>query len=582
MFASLDEYYEYLESDTTTVFDYQISYRLMALRDKLIDNELKTHCNYEIYFWDFKIREGEVKPQLPRANGDHYPDFKMFDDDLKYIKARALSIRNPKYKSRYNHLLWESKHKHIDFAKQAVDNYFQFINSISYPINDNLASEGFGNLFKNLFILGQTINYKKSEAIQFLISLLGANRISGYQEYLLQKFISEKGKKIDASTLELFYNYSKKVVESSVYPDIIKEYLQLLIGLSQRLSHSAKPFHDQLAEFFLQQAEKKKGSFVAHHFYSKALEEYKKAGSKGKMEEVSSLVEKSKRNMGLKAVEFEHESEELKQYWNVINSMIDELIEKGTSEEIYRHIICSNRIFPKADQLGKDIRPAAFDFVHVTNFDINKNISGKQKSGLNQYNIHIDNFSIPHLSRVFFKGIKSGKLSFNSLLEFLKKNSWYGQNFTYLTDDGKASGFDWIELITPSLFSFFEQSEVDIKRELTNAQGYILCIDSLALKFEGLLREFSRSIGAQTIEVKENSTEERISFEKLLENEKFKTIVNPDTIALLKYLFTSEGLNLRNNIAHSFYKTKNYSPAIMVLMIAGLLRFGNYTVPKAA
>jgi hypothetical protein len=107
-----------------------------------------------------------------------------------------------------------------------------------------------------------------------------------------------------------------------------------------------------------------------------------------------------------------------------------------------------------------------------------------------------------------------------------------------------------------------------------------LAIDSLVIKFEGLLREFSRAIGAQTIEIKENGTEERISFEKLLENKKFKNLIPEDDIALFKFLFTSAGMNLRNNIAHCFYKTKNYSPALMFLLIAALLKLGNYKFDK--
>lgn len=177
---------------------------------------------------------------------------------------------------------------------------------------------------------------------------------------------------------------------------------------------------------------------------------------------------------------------------------------------------------------------------------------------------------------VFLKGIKNGKVSFETLIDFLMKHSWYGQDFTFTNADGETEGFNWIELLSPSLLNFFTQSEIDIKLNKNSNQGYILAIDSLVIKFEGLLREFSRNIGAQTIEIKDNGTEERISFEKLLENEKIKELVPKDDIALFKFLFTSDGMNLRNNIAHCFYTTKNYSPATMFLLIAALLKLGNY------
>lgn len=70
-----------------------------------------------------------------------------------------------------------------------------------------------------------------------------------------------------------------------------------------------------------------------------------------------------------------------------------------------------------------------------------------------------------------------------------------------------------------------------LKTNSYNPQGYILAIDSLVLKFEGLLHELSRMIGAQTIEIKDNGTAERIGFDKLLENEKLKALIPEDDIA---------------------------------------------------
>ncbi|RYG19674.1 MAG: DUF4209 domain-containing protein [Chitinophagaceae bacterium] len=142
--------------------------------------------------------------------------------------------------------------------------------------------------------------------------------------------------------------------------------------------------------------------------------------------------------------------------------------------------------------------------------------------------------------------------------------------------NNERQGFNWIELLTPALQGFFIQTEIDLKTNSHNPQGYILAIDSLVLKFEGLLRELSRMIGARTIEIKDNGTEERIGFDKLLDNEKIKAVIPEDDIAFFKFLFTSSGINLRNNVAHCFFTTKNYTSAVMLLLIVSLLRLGNY------
>lgn len=301
-----------------------------------------------------------------------------------------------------------------------------------------------------------------------------------------------------------------------------------------------------------------------------------KAGNKEKIEEVTVLVESAKRTINFKSIKIEHTDEIIQKVWDTLNSFTDLLIEQYKSKEIYEYIILTDKIFPKVEVLNENIRPIMFDLCSVMNFDINKNVSHKENSGINPYFIHIQNFSIQHLRMIFSKGIKNGKISFESLIQYFKNHTWYGQDFTFINEDGEVEGFNWIELLSPSIESFFSQSEIDIKLNKNNNQGYILAIDSLVIKFEGLLREFSRSIGAQTIEIKDNGTGERISFDKLLENEKLNALIPKDDIGLFKFLFTSEGMNLRNNIAHCFYQTKNYSPATMFLLIAALLKLGNY------
>jgi hypothetical protein len=574
-FESLQNYYDYLESDCTLSHDINVSKSLINLRDKSEENSLKSFCSYELFFTAYSLDDGVLRPQVSLPKGESYPNFSLFEDDLKYIMARAGNVKNPKHKAKYNHLLWESKHKHNDYAKQAIDNYLMFLKSVSLPPEDNLAHHTFGDYYRNLFTLCQTINYRKEETIQFLISLLGSNKINGFKEYSLMKFITEEGKKIDTITLHFLFDYSIKVVNDAVYPNFIGDYLELIIILCHKLNVSPKPFHNKMAEFHISESAKQEESFVIHDFYLKALAQYQKATNKTKIEEVTVLVEQAKRKINLKSVKTEFTNELLQNWWDLIRKRTDELISKGESKEIYEYIMLEE-IFPKADVLGQDIRPSMFDFVSVMTFDINKNVSNNEKSGINPYFLHVSNFSIRHLWLIFSKGIKGEKINFDSFITFLKMHTWYGQDFTFLNADGESEGFNWIELLSPSLFSFFIQSEIDIKTSTNNNKEYILCIDSLTIKFEGLLREFSRKIGAQTIEIKENGTEERISFEKLLENEKFKGVIPPDDTALFKFLFTSDGMNLRNNIAHCFYHTKNYSPGIMFLLIAALLKLGNY------
>ena len=305
------------------------------------------------------------------------------------------------------------------------------------------------------------------------------------------------------------------------------------------------------------------------------MTEYKKAGNSGKVEETSVLMEQSKNDIKLHSIvtEFKDEDGYLKDYFDNLENKIDGLVEKWSSEAIFQWLAMSNEIFPKAELLDKKEESSFLDLVTTINFDINQNINKGNKNRSNQYLFHIKIFSMRHLWLFFTKGIKNGKISSKTLIDYLRQNTWY----KYIFNSKEQKGFDWIELLSPSLCSFFVYFENDIKNNKFDSKDYILSIDSLVLKFEGLLREFSRSLGAQTMETKENGTEARISFEKLLENPKVLAIIPENDIALFKFLFYSEyNINYRNNIAHCFYKTENYSPEIMLLLIVALLKLGNF------
>lgn len=578
-YQNLDEYYDYLENDTNFNYSDLNTYKyITALRDKINDKNLKKFCSYELFFTDFSIEKGVHVPKF-QSGANAYQTLELFDDNFDYVKIRAKSVNNPKYKAKYNHLLWLSPQKQIDFAKQAIENYLLLLQNSSFPVNDNLQCYSFAEYFKNLLILCQTVNYQKNKVIQYFVSLLEVDKLNDFTKYSLMEFIVESIKKIDPSITQTFFDYSKKSIEN-LDSWILESYLNLLVILSQKLKLPPNEFHEKLGDYHISQLKTEKNQgFIAHYYYANALEEYKKANIKEKIEQTAVLLEQAKKTIDLKKISFELEDEKvnkaLNQWLNFTKEKTTQLIEKGNDKDIYEYLILGN-IFPNATTLNEEIKPIMLDLASIMTFDINKNIS-KNKSGvINPYSIHINNFSIHHIWLVVSKGIKSGKISFESLIDYLKNNSWYGQDFTYLDTNNETQGFNWIELLSPSLQSFFIQTEIDIKTNSHNPKGYILAIDSLVLKFEGLLRELSRMIGAQTIEIIGNVTEERIKFDKLLDNEKIKTLIPEDDIAYFKFLFTSIGMNLRNNTAHCFFKTQNYTSAIMLLLIVALLRLGNY------
>ncbi len=170
-FQSLDEYYEYLEKNTNFQYlDLNTNKYITALRDKTEDDNTKKLCSYELFFADFSIENGLQVPKF-QIDDNAYPTLELFDDNFEYIKTRANKVQNQKYKAKYNHLLWLSPQKHIDFAKQAIDSYLNLLKNSSFSVDDNLQCYSFGKYFKNLFVLSQKVNYKKDDVITYLVSV---------------------------------------------------------------------------------------------------------------------------------------------------------------------------------------------------------------------------------------------------------------------------------------------------------------------------------------------------------------------------------------------------------------------------
>lgn len=109
-----------------------------------------------------------------------------------------------------------------------------------------------------------------------------------------------------------------------------------------------------------------------------------------------------------------------------------------------------------------------------------------------------------------------------------------------------------------------------------NQQGLIPAIDSLLLKFEGMLRDLAWSVDANTIKISRNNATQEKTLEDLLNLPEVKACFNPIDLLFFRYVYTNFGFNLRNNIAHGFFRAYHYSPYYGYLIILSILRLARY------
>ena len=183
----------------------------------------------------------------------------------------------------------------------------------------------------------------------------------------------------------------------------------------------------------------------------------------------------------------------------------------------------------------------------------------------------------PFLHHVIVLGVKTGHLTYRNFIDFLVDNTWIGKPHIKIDLAGNSETTNWVQLLAPSIVEFFVQVQAWGESEYYTP-NFILCIDSLTLKMDGLFRNFCERINVAISIGKEKGMQE-ILMSNILDSETIKKYFDEDDRLLFEYAFSNEGgLNLRNNIAHSFYFADEYISDKMLLLLAMLLRIGKYNI----
>ncbi|HND86599.1 MAG TPA: DUF4209 domain-containing protein, partial [Pseudobdellovibrionaceae bacterium] len=217
----------------------------------------------------------------------------------------------------------------------------------------------------------------------------------------------------------------------------------------------------------------------------------------------------------------------------------------------------------------------------------NKNLGKRKRTDLEkdqeyifeQYGLYIGLHVAPLLQMIFSYGILQNKINHNTLIQYFLTHSWLGQDLEESSSFGNSRQYNWLGVLAPALLEYFVQKEASLKspNAFTN---YVLCIDSLTLKFEGILRDFAKRSGTSTLIPGRDGQMREAFTEDLLAMDEIKAMFGEDDLLFFRFVFTSAGNNLRNDIAHCFFRFQNYREEHFLLVLAAILRFAKYQVVK--
>jgi len=601
----LEKIYEEIDNDNYYVNNYNLYYIskkfevLLCTKSDIINlskDEIK-YCKIERECFHINIKNYKPIPLISTSdkNGNiaEYPNFQEFTNEMfEYILKRAEKTNSPLLKSHYYHLLWISPIKTRNNAINAINYYLILFDNI-------IESRFYRKKLEYLLIVFElAISIKNNiETIvdKIIYQLQNANKdfeIS-YRIYsALIPIILDKKNYFKKEHLEIIFEniiiFSNHLEATKNYSNSSLQILEIIQKLCYKLNKKVDIYKEKLAILYENLAIEENSGYLKKDYYSKAIILYKELKNNLKIEELGNKIINLKKTTN----EFSNYYEELIIDWNYINTKIDNLLKLNTNQIIYC-LINNKDIIPNLEQVEKIIshkKVSVLDFISLSILDINDNTAKHFNTDEEKLEhdrcivfkeLLIETFA--YTSCLMINLIKYNKISIQDILIYFRNNTWFGKNL--LNESyGKKYEYNWLNLLIPTLNEYFNQIYL-LTINSNIKPNFILCIDSLTLKFEGIIRDICKIIGITTTYFSNdkfnNPTESEKDINQLLRESKLAELINKDDLFFLKFLLISkDGFNLRNDIAHSFYKYEDYTFYKANLLFLALLKISKYDFVK--
>lgn len=609
-FTNLKSLYDYLEENATN-FKYapQIAKLFQELRDskhrakKSRDTE---KAQWEVGFFHFTLRNGKLHPEFPGTNDKgevvRVPDLDRFGaTGYQYLVERVSSTSNPLLKARYSHILWCSPKKHAKYASTAVDSYLALIKI--YVAKDRKELQGhFGldilNAVKNAYSISYQAKYKTSKVKSVIKELIKRFSFKSSSSFALRanliRLMLNGRKRFPKRDFIGVEKVCMRISKSLANADNIHGAIDILeLGelVDQKIGQETHNWRRRIAECYetlMRQAQKNDNS-ASLTFCERALENYKKLRDKSKIIELEKEYSELKGSMRLTQVRTEID---LTDHVKRCRKIAERIIKNESPDGILKLLMLDKALLPKYKAVEKRAEKSRKVFVlqHLAPTEVVDQsghtaqhfADGDEKKYygiLQEYYWELRFNKIHLIDEIFLTGIREDKISSETILSFFNRYSWFGKTISKRVANRKME-YNWLSLIAPAIHEYSLQMQYHLV-DPSYLPHLVLSIDSLTLKFEGLIRDICQFSGITTFLMTKDSKGRSIVREKpidaLLREQPFKELFNEDDRLFFKFLFVEKaGYNLRHKVAHALMLFREYNITYMHLLILALLRLGRY------
>lgn len=580
---------EYIEkeiksiSTNTTVTDH------IKKELKEDDKELK----FELLALRFMLEEGKVKPVFTMGDYSHPTFEQLGEEGIEYVKSRAenVNVTNNYLIARYNQIAYNHPEtKHNKYLDNSINAYLKIIAELTSKKNNERDYDLQVALYNFIHLGAESKNnhtiikdeFKRLMHLKTLPARIKMNLIETAVE--VKSVFKPADLKMYIPLWDTIYKGVKKNGDNSW----VRYFAETGLNLAKRTQTDVKPWYSEIGDTYridtLKEAPNDDRIMVAVIHCDSAIRAYKSAGNDVKLEEMRVLRVDLKDRFKLPVHHFEIEIEKdvIFERSKTTRKLLDSLFAME-SNDMYSSLSVGHGLFPSADDMANQAkdRSSFLDMISTAYFDTNNNkasdASSKEEKKIKKfyesYNYLLGFAIIPMLNEIFYQGVVRDKITFENFTKFLKEDTWMGK--VPIRKGGTSS---WVQMIAFAMNEYFTQMERMLIYPDYNYIPVVL-LDSLTTKFEGAFRQLCGLKGIIiTTETKEGQREKFLH--ELIYDDEVLKIFGKDDIIFFRYLYTSNGLDLRNRIAHSFMVMEDYGLSAVHLVIMSFLRLGRYDLKQ--
>ena len=511
----------------------------------------------------------------------------VIDKDMAvaYFKERIQATRNALLKYRYSYFAYVLS-KNNQLAKQAIDALIEGLSGLlpgdkeDYPHKADDAVEV-------LMSLSKKIKYRISDAANCIWEVLQSDY--GYRTKMV--FV-RKAKEVD------FFSAGDAEKLAALCKDLFPQTkdgwregcCRAGLYFASKLRNGGNGFkaffYESLGDMEMEQltgpATNPRNIAIPHmndSHLEKAMAFYQEAGATEKRNGAEKAYRENKKKLVYPHFKYEKKTDE--QVVKYYQALKKELME-GELKWLLVNLSLPVRLLFPSYQLIRERMPERNTTLEELGFvNRQKDINGNSKDAdedfelRQRYDVWVINLVRNVLLDLILTAVHTKKLTYGRLKQWFLKHTCFGFPIEYSRANGVVTS-SWFSQIDYGVEALIKQYQWFSKGKPTD---WRIPIDVLSVRFEGILRDMVGDYGCITKVRKDNSTSQ-VLLEGLLKEARTQSVFRNEDIDFFEYVFTSQGHNIRNNVAHAFYIPKDYGIVQATLVFLCVLRLTAFKVKE--